>query len=490
MKEESLSSWKFPILFTFLALIIGSAIGVFVVEINTPILILVGLIALVAFIVTISSVEFGLIFLVFITYTRFSDVVVQVHNAPSVAKSFIAVLILALFIRWALFNETPTGWQMPAILVGIYGIIGFASLLYAQDSVMVIDTLNDYVKDILITLVVVVILKHPRLFRNVIWTLIAAGTFMGTLSVIQYLTKSFNNIYWGFSVAKYMQITSGSPNDYRLVGPVGDPNFYAQVMVVLVPIALERLLHEKRITLRILAGWAVIVCFLTVVFTFSRGGFVALMVSLIIFFIMYPPRPLELVVTVGIGIILLFFIPTSYLERITSLGNLVPNESGYINLRGDRAIQGRASENLTGWLMVKENPLLGVGLSNFPSRYQEYTQRVGLAPSASARSPHNLYLEVVAETGILGLSVFMVMIWYAIRSIMFARKTFMGNKQFEYANLVTGFAVGFAGYLVAALFVHAAFPRYFYLLIGIAYSLPFIVGRMRGIPHEVKNSRI
>ena len=479
MKEETLSSWKLPLLFVLLALVIGSAIGVFVVELDKPIIILVGLVALIAFIVTISSVEFGLLFLVFITYTRFSDVVVQVHNAPSVAKSFIAVLIIAIFIRWALFNETPTGWQMPALLIGIYGLIGFASLLYAQDSGVVIQTLDNFVKDVLITLVVVVILKRASLFRNVIWSLLAAGIFMGTLSVFQYITKSFDNIYWGFSVAKYMQITSGSPNDYRLVGPVGDPNFYAQVMVVLVPLALERLLHEKKLLLKILAGWALIASLLTVTFTFSRGGFLALIVSLIIFFIIYPPRPRELLVSIGIGITLLFFIPTSYFDRITSLQDLIPSESGQVNLRVDRAIQGRASENLTGLLMIQENPLLGVGLSNFPSRYQEYTKQIGLAPSLSARSPHNLYLEVAAETGILGLSAFMLMIWFAIRSIITTRKIFLENKQIEYANLVTGFAVGFAGYLLAAIFVHAAYPRYFYLLIGIAYSLPFTVRQMR-----------
>ena len=71
------------------------------------------------------------------------------------------------------------------------------------------------------------------------------------------------------------------------------------------------------------------------------------------------------------------------------------------------------------------------------------------------------------------------MVWLAIRSILIARRLFLENEQIDYANLVTGFAVGFGGYLLAAIFVHAAFPRYFYLLIGIAYSLPFIVRQMR-----------
>jgi hypothetical protein len=44
---------------------------------------------------------------------------------------------------------------------------------------------------------------------------------------------------------------------------------------------------------------------------------------------------------------------------------------------------------------------------------------------------------------------------------------------------VTGLAVGFVGYLTAALFIHAAFPRYFYLLIGIILSLPAIAEQVR-----------
>jgi hypothetical protein len=41
----------------------------------------------------------------------------------------------------------------------------------------------------------------------------------------------------------------------------------------------------------------------------------------------------------------------------------------------------------------------------------------------------------------------------------------------DYANMTTGFAITLAGYLFAALFVHAAYPRYFYLLIGISFAL-------------------
>jgi O-antigen ligase len=203
------------------------------------------------------------------------------------------------------------------------------------------------------------------------------------------------------------------------------------------------------------------------------------MVSLIIFLFLYPPRPLQLVITIGVGLILLIFIPTSYYERILSLQDLVPNERGNINVRNDPAIQGRASEFLTGWLMYKENPVVGVGLSNYVTQYQEYTKRVGLAPEATPRSAHNLYLEVAAETGTLGISIFMVIIWLAMRSILIARKKLFEVDMDDSAHIVTAFAIAFCGYLIAALFVHAAYPRYFYLLIGIAFALSPMVNQLK-----------
>jgi len=473
------------LIFVSLAVIIGSAIGVFIVEFNNPIYIMFGLVGFAAFIGTVASVDFGLLFLMFITYARVSDIAVHYHNAPSVAQAFIALLILTILIRWIVFNERPAGWELPAILLGLYGLIGFASVAYAENTEQVIYKLSNYVKDALIVLVVVVLLKRPPILRHVIWSLLAAGIFMGTLSVFQYFTGTFTTDYGGFAQAEFMNIV-GASNNYRLSGPVGDPNFYAQIMLVLVPMALERMLHEQKLALKIIAGWAAIVSFLTVVFTFSRGGFLGLAVALMILAFLNPPRPIDMVFAISLGIGLLFFVPQTYFDRVLSLNSLIPGQNSQgINIRDDNSFQGRASQVLTAWSMIKQYPLLGVGLNNFSSRYQEFTKEIGLAPSASARSLHNLYLEVAAETGILGFSAFSMIIWLAVKSILNSRKIFLETLQEEYANLTVGLAAGFGGYLIAAFFIHSAYPRQFYLLIGIVFALPRIAEQVRA---ELKGS--
>jgi putative inorganic carbon (hco3(-)) transporter len=313
----------------------------------------------------------------------------------------------------------------------------------------------------------------------VIWTLLAAGIFLGSLSVFQYVTGTFDENYGGFARAEFKGI-AGDDRGYRLAGPIGDANFFAQIMIVLIPIALERMLHERKLALKILAGLAGVLCILTVIFTFSRGGFLAAAVALLIFFLVYPPRPLYLILLIGLGTVVFSLTPSSYFDRILTLQGLVPDQSGRIDIRSDNSIQGRASQNLTAWSIFKQHPVVGIGLDNFEVRYPEFSKEIGLAPSASNKSLHNLYFEVATETGILGLSVFFLMISLSIRSILNARSAFLEIPGYqEYAHIATGLVIGFAGYLVAALFIHAAFPRYFYLLVGIAFSLPAIVGQAR-----------
>jgi O-antigen ligase len=458
--------------FVWVAILLGIAAGVLVVFLDNPYVILVGLAALIGFVAAIGSVEFGLLLLVFITYTRFSDIAVHTYNAPSVAKSFIVILLIAIFIRWAMANERlPRGLLLPTIMVAVYGLVGFSSLFYAPDKDAVVASLSDFVKDGLITLVVVALLKRPKQFKHVIYTLLVIGIFIGSISVHQYLTKNFASTYGGFAESEFMNIV-GNTNDYRLSGPVGDPNFFAQVMVVLAILGADRLLHDKSPLWKFLAGWCTAVSTLTVVFTFSRGATVALVLALVLFFWTNRLKPMQLIIVLVLGITMLLFAPSTYYERVLTIQGLLPSSEGQINVHQDRAIQGRASENLTAWRMVAENPLLGVGLNNFPSLYQQYTKSLGLAPSATSRSPHNLYLEVAAEQGILGLTIFLLMAIFAIRSALYTRKRFIRAGMPDYAHLTTGFVIAFIAYLIAAIFVHAAYPRYFYLLIGIAYALP------------------
>jgi putative inorganic carbon (HCO3(-)) transporter len=478
VREAQPSSRRTSLIYSGLAILIGCAVGFAVTRQDHPIFIALAVGGLAVVIATVASAEFGLLLFLFITYTRFSDLAIDLYGAPSVAKFFVGLLIIAIIIRWALLGVRPQGWQVPAFLLALYGFVGFVSLIYAQDSEPVLGKLSDYVKDALIALVIVVLLKRGVAFRRVLWTLLAIGIFLGTLSSLQYLTGNFSSIYGGFAKAELHEI-AGSTRGYRLTGPIGDANYFAQILIVLIPIAIDRILNERKLPGRMLAIWAAAVCILSVIFTFSRGGFIAMVAGVIIFFLIYPPRPLQLLVFIALGLALFALVPPTYSARILTLEDLIPNQSGQINVRNDSSFQGRADHLLTGWAMFESNPVFGIGLGNSVTRYDEFSKEIGLATSIVNRSLHSLYLEVLAETGILGFLAFFALIGYAARCVVVAKKKLLEASQFDYVHLVNGLAIGFISYLVSALFIHAAFPRYFYLLLGILYSLPAIAEQVR-----------
>lgn len=454
-------------IFVIFAIVLGIAVGASVVFIGEPALILFAVAGLIVFIGSVISAEFGLLILVFLAYTRISDILVHNYNAPSVAKFFIPLLVIAILVRWVFNREPPLGWQRPAILLTVYGMVGFASILYAPDPERVWSALVVFAKDAMITVIIVVLLHHPSTFRKVIWTLLFIGIFLGTLSIYQYITGTYTNDYWGFAVANIQSIT-GQTNDYRSAGPIGDPNYYAQVMGVLVPLSLERFIRERRPILRGVALWALIASVFAVFLTYSRGGFIAMAIALIAYFIIYPPKVYYIPVAILGGLLLMTLAPPMYFDRILSLTELFNPKGGL--MVEDYALRGRASENLAALEMVKAQPLFGVGFSNFSFLFNQYSKQAGLALVATERAAHNLYLEVVAETGLVGFAVFMTMLYTSFRMIYRAWVVFVRTKSRDYAGMAASFGVALLGYLVAAFFIHNAFPRYFYLMIGLSLS--------------------
>ena len=58
----------------------------------------------------------------------------------------------------------------------------------------------------------------------------------------------------------------------------------------------------------------------------------------------------------------------------------------------------------------------------------------------------------------------------AFRQLYLAYPIFLENKQPDYANITWALSVGLIGYLTGSLFLHLAYPRYFWLLIGLVLA--------------------
>jgi len=466
------------LLFAAAAMASGLAVGYLVGREIDPTLMLGGALALLIGAVLIVRPKAGMLLLIFITFTRASESVPQIRSLPSLTTLIAAGLGLITVYRRLWFGERIMGWQRPLLFLSWYGLLGLMSLLYAVDVEATTRALTEFFKDALVVFVIAMLIRRAQDFYHAVWALLAAGAFLGTLNVIQQLTGTQSSPFFGFSQVIDASILTGEPG-LRLVGPGMDPNSYAQYMLFLVPLAFERFLNENRRVLKLLAFWALIASLLAIIFTFSRSGFVALAVVLVVFFIYYPPRLVHVALVLLAGLALLPVLPDQYTERMKTLVYLIPGISGESDsLRSsvsqDTSFRGRLSENIVGLQVSLDYPVLGVGLDNFKAHYQEYSEHLGLDRRREGRSSHNLYLEIAAEFGIMGLLWLFALNFAAFRGLSEARQTFRQLGLYRYEGIVLAFSIALIGFLVGSIFRHMTYPRYVWLLYTLILILPHI----------------
>jgi len=219
--------------------------------------------------------------------------------------------------------------------------------------------------------------------------------------------------------------------------------------------------------MKLIAGWALAVTVLSVVFSFSRGGFVALLVAFGVLVALRRPRFFPLLFSASLLIGLFQFVPTSYQDRIATLLQLTPNRNTVLT---DISFRGRTSENLAAIQMFLDNPITGVGIGNFEVKYQEYARKIGIDFRSVQRSAASLYLEVLAEQGLVGIIAFLLLMFYIIKSIFDARKYFLENGRIDEGDLTTALIASVAGYMTSAIVKNSAYSNAFWILMGIALS--------------------
>ena len=288
------------------------------------------------------------------------------------------------------------------------------------------------------------------------------------------LTSSYRFEFWGFGRIKVAQIV-GYVREPRIIGPLSDPNFYAQALLVLVPVALYRLWDESSIRLKVIAAYALGVVLLALMFTYSRGGSLALGLVLLLAAIHKKVKLhyfcLGLLIVIPLYLLL---IPKEFEGRLQTLKQLTPGGQKSI-VHVDSSFQERVLEMGTARAMWVDYPVLGVGAGNYSEHFDEYAARIGSIGSSyelfdKRRLPHSLYLEVAAEIGSVGLIVLGAIILSTLVTFRRAYRFFKARQDRASSSIVISLALGFIGYLVTSLFLHGQYMEYFWLLAALAVA--------------------
>lgn len=417
---------------------------------------------------TLVSPILGICLLVGVVYTNAPDVAADSYGMSSVIEPVTALALGALLIR-ALrerdLGEHHSSAAAPALAIfaGYLSVL-FAGVIWAGDRTQAMSGLVGTATDVVIALVVVAGIRSRRDFRAVLVTLLIAGFAVSAIGVHQYLTSAYSSDYGGFGHASVEQIVTGF-DDWRISGPYADANFYAQASLITVALGFGRFLGDPSRLVKIFGLCAATTAALAVVFSFSRGATLGLIMVVVLTAYFHRPQPALFAAVAVLAVLAVTALPSSYRERVSTLVDAVPglaeSEEG-----PDVSVRGRTSEVLAGLQMFRDSPLLGVGPSNYPARYQEYSRPIGLDPRREDRDAHSYYVEVAAETGIVGLFFFGVV----LTGIGGSLRRALHSRDRERQGLAADLAVALGGYAVTSLFLHAQYDRILWILLALAVA--------------------
>ncbi len=480
-----------------LLLLVGMAAGSLAVAPTSSLIVIIGLIGVAGLAVCFAQPQWGFLFLVFATYINLSDVLTVYHAAIPIEKYLLLFLFLAVAIRSALNRESPfrdwTAQTRSAVLALIaYGTLTATSVLYAEDHTAALDVATDNLKNATFAILVLLLVRDGRTLRAAVWMMLCAGIFLGAITSYQHFSESYYSTFGGFGRAWGVENLDDPNHAQRLTGPIGDPNFFGQILVVLVVLAWDRICSERRPALRLIAACCLGLVLISIVATFSRGTFLSLLIVSCAMLVRYRLRPAVVVSCVLVGLLMIPLLPASYTERLVSAVSFVPGFED--NTReSDPAVVGRLDELAAGIYMFLDNPVLGVGAGNYQTHFRRYTQRMNLTPRYEARKSHSYYIELAAERGIVGLSAFAALMFLVLRGLLRARRELSQTGLKDHSHLAATMGICLLGYASSSVLLHDDFSRYLWLLIGLALSLPQIASNeirgLAGMPAQPPESR-
>ena len=198
---------------------------------------------------------------IFILYSNLAVVAVRFHGIPEILGASIFLLLGLPLINYIIIQRQRFIFNEIFLLMLAYLLVVLLSAVFSEDTMESLERIVIYCSEgIILYFLIINTIRSRAILRKAVWTLIAAGAFMGSISLYQEITGTYDNALGGLAQVKDSEISTGETTSTgkdikrrRLSGPIGSKNRYAQIMVVLLPLALFRFLGESSLKLRILA---------------------------------------------------------------------------------------------------------------------------------------------------------------------------------------------------------------------------------------------
>jgi len=259
-------------------------------------------------------------------------------------------------------------------------------------------------------------------------------------------------------------------------------NMASHFVVMTLPLALVGLLASKNIRMRIFYTISVSVGGWFLIYTIARQAYLAVIVELLFFFLfvlfdylknreqslLFKTDYLKINLNHLIGVI--FFLVFASNWTIGGFGE----QSHQKFERLESITMDGGAPRFPGWLntieMIKDHPIRGVGIGQWPESYPQYYDKVSkdviFNEKFKMKRLHNDYLEILANIGLFGYFFLLWLVLLVIRRIFLQLLDVESMHRWK----ILGLSLGLVGFCVVAMF---SFPTRVYLP---AFFVFFYVG--------------
>lgn len=361
--------------------------------------------------------------------------------------------------------------RMTAVFAGLmscYLVTQLLAALGSQNSDLSYVALEEATVNCLFLLVVLMLIQ----ITGKPWTVAAA--VVAPLAVICVLCAVSLVVSGGaMSFGGFTNVTEASgqlATTPRFAGPLTDSNFWGRHLVLALPLAgalIVRAVGLGRRRTAILWSGAALALLAGVYLTQSRGTLIATAIACLVWVLASGPVARRWGLRSLPAVALIVLVP-GIGDRILALATDVSQPKHAI----DPSIVGRINAQEIAWAMFRDRPIFGSGPALFEPSVPRYAGVVDTAVLHPTDAPHNLYAQLAAESGVVGLIGWVVFVGGIIYCLLKrAGRGMCSDSTESIRTLVAAVLAGLVAWSFASVFLHLANLRTLGVVLALAAAL-------------------
>lgn len=348
--------------------------------------------------------------------------------APTMAGVGLALLCIFSMVVYAV-THSDFKWKFDGI--GFFIVIFIAIyLMAAVTSFAPVKSFSIWaIYFVFMTVYFVIInsVNTEKLLNNLLTCFVISGLLVCLYGVAQYVFG------WDTTQA-WMDEEMFTDIKMRIYSTLGNPNVLGEYILLVLPVSIGLMWTRRSAAAKIVYAGISALMFAALILTFSRGCWIGLLVAAAIF-VTFAAGKLW-----GLGLLALpvipMVLPESIINRFMSIGDMEDSSTSY-----------RVYIWMGTLAMMKDFWISGIGMGQdaFTQVYPFYSYNAIVAPHS-----HNLFLQILVESGVAGIAVFLLVVFFFLRRIMAGYQ--IGGKGNSLSTIMTAIAAGVCGFLMQGMF--------------------------------------